>query len=158
MTVKDTLQQERAGFNNDRCTTVIKVHYQEFEPNNVTVASHAYDWTNDQAAIPWQTTQRVGPSSRVPLNLGHLEGQSCMLVLSHDFPKLPPDVAKALQEAMRKNTIRLTNADGLEVAILRPRRACLIEFSFPVFAQSTDATALLSITAIPVNNAEVSTE
>jgi hypothetical protein len=59
-----------------------------------------------------------------------------------------------LQNALKRNTIRLTNTEGVLVGILRPRRAMVVEYSFPVFAQASDATALLSITAIPVHNNE----
>lgn len=153
-----SVQPEKQGFTNDRCTVVIRTHYQEFDPGSVTTAEHTYDFTNKRADSPWQTSQRIGPSSRVPLNLGHLNPGSCMLVLSHDVPKMSAKADPVLLEAMQRNVITLTNSDGVAVGILRARRAAIIEFPFPVFAQSSEATALLSITAIPVHNEEIPAE
>lgn len=151
---KQTLQSDKAGFIGDRATIIIRSHYQEYESNNLTVAQHAFDFVNDEVDSAWQTSQRISPSQRTPLNLGHLDPGSCILTLSHDVPKMSSETESILQNALKKNTIRLTNADGVLVGIIRPRRAMVVEYSFPVFAQASDATALLSITAIPVHNYE----
>lgn len=151
---KQTLQSDKSGFVGDRATIIIRSHYQEYESSGLTVAQHAFDFVNDETDSAWQTTQRVSPSQAVPLNIGHLDPSSCILTLSHDVPKIAPGTESILQNAMRRNTIRLTNAEGVLVGILRPRRAMVVEYSFPVFVQATDATALLSITAIPVHNNE----
>jgi len=151
---RQTLQSDKAGFTGDRATIIIKTHYQEYDPGNLTVAQHAFDFVNDQADQAWQTTQKISPSKSVPLNIGHLDADSCMLTLSHDVPKTNQEIDDLLKKAMQRNTIRLTNADGVLVGILRPRRAMVVEYSFPIFAQASDATALLSITAIPVHNNE----
>jgi len=151
---RQTLQSDKAGFEGDRATIIIKTHYQEYDPGNQITASHAFDFVNDQADQAWQTTQRISPSKSVPLNIGHLDAASCLLTLSHDVPKTNKEIDEILQKAMQRNTIRFTNADGVLVGILRPRRAMVVEYSFPIFAQASDATALLSITAIPVHNNE----
>ena len=151
---KQTLQSDKAGFIGDRATIIIRAHYQEYESNNLTVAQHAFDFVNDEVDSAWQTSQRISPSKPTPLNLGHLDPGSCILTLSHDVPKMNSETESILQNALKRNTIRLTNADGVLVGILRPRRAMVVEYSFPVFAQASDATALLSITAFPVHNYE----
>jgi hypothetical protein len=152
------INQEKAGFSNDRCTVVVKVHYQEYNPPIATAASHAYDFTNPAAETPFQTVMRVSPSEAKPLNLGHIEAGKAMLALSHDIPKVVADQqsSEALKEAMTRNIITLTDAEGRVVGILRPRHCCLVEYPFAVFAQASHATAMLSITAIPVTY-EVST-
>lgn len=151
---KQTLQSDKSGFIGDRATIIIRSHYQEHEAGNLTVAQHAFDFVNDAADSAWQTSQKVSPSARVPLNIGHLDPSSCILTLSHDVPKMASESETILQNALKRNTIRLTNTEGVLVGILRPRRAMVVEYSFPVFAQASDATALLSITAIPVHNNE----
>ena len=152
------INQEKAGFSNDRCTVVVKIHYQEYNPPIATAASHAYDFTNPAAEAPFQTVMRVSPSEAKPLNLGHITPGKALLTLSHDIPKVVADSAAgtALKEAMALNVITLTDADGRVVGILRPRHCCLVEYPFEVFAQASHATAMLSITAIPVTY-EVST-
>lgn len=151
---KQTLQSDKSGFVGDRATIIIRSHYQEYDAPNLTVAQHAFDFVNDQSDSAWQTSQRISPSQQAPLNIGHLDPSSCILTLSHDAPKMTSEAEKVLQNALKRNTIRITNADGVLVGILRPRRAMVVEYGFPVFVQSSDATALLSITAIPVHNNE----
>ena len=157
MKTKETLQSDPKGFVNDRATIIIKAHYQEFDPPMNTVATHSFDFVNDKADSSFQTTQKISPSKRVLLNLGHLADGSCMLVLSHDIPRISADSPDMLKEAMQRNIITLTNEAGAVVGLLRPRRASVVEYPFPVYAVSSEATALLSITAIPVHNEEIST-
>jgi hypothetical protein len=151
---KQTMQSDKAGFVGDRATIIIRSHYQEHDTRNLTVAQHAFDFVNDQSDSAWQTSQRVSPSQRAPLNIGHLDPSSCILTLSQDAPKMTSEAEKVLQNALKRNTIRITNAEGVQVGLIRPRRAMVVEYGFPVFVQSSDATALLSITAIPVHNNE----
>jgi hypothetical protein len=151
---KQTLQSDKSGFVGDRATIIIRSHYQEYDTPNLTVAQHAFDFVNDESDSAWQTSQRVSPSHTAPLNIGHLDPGSCILTLSHDVPKMTSTPDAILQNALKRNTIRITNADGVQVGILRPRRAMVVEYGFPVFVQASDATALLSITAIPVHNNE----
>ena len=153
---QQTLNAEGAGFTGDRCTVTLRAHYQEYAPNNVTSVSLGYDFTNPSAAIPWQTSQMIHPTKPVALNLGHLVGESCMLVLSHDKARISANAAVDLRKVMDSNIITLTNAEGVVVGLIRARRAFLGEFPFPIFAQSSHATAILSITAIPVYNEEIS--
>ena len=156
---KQSLQSDKSGFAGDRATIIVRSHYQEYDTDNVVVAQHAFDFVNDAAESAWQTTQKVSPSQAAPLNIGHLDPSSCILTLSHDAPKMTSEAEKVLHNALKRNTIRITNAAGEQVGILRPRRAAVVEYGFPVFVQSSDATALLSITAIPVhNNEEIPTE
>jgi len=156
---KQTLQSDKTGFMGDRATIIVRAHYQEYETNELTTAQHAFDFVNDASDSAWQTSQRVSPSKATPLNIGHLDPGSCILTLSHEVPKMTSSVDAILQNALKRNTIRITNADGVQVGILRPRRAMVVEYGFPVFVQSSDATALLSITAFPVhNNEEIPTE
>ena len=151
---KQTIQSDKSGFVGDRATFILRNHYQEYESSNLTVATHSFDFVNKESDSAWQTTQRVNPSKVVPLNIGHLDPGSCILTLSHDLPRITPEADSVLQNALRRNIIRITNADGVVVGILRPRRAMVVEYGFPVFVQASDATALLSITAIPVHNDE----
>ena len=151
---KVSVNAENKEWTNDRATLVIRAHYQEFEPSNLTSAYHAFDYVNPWAESPFQTTMKVNPSSRQPLNLGHLEPHKALLVLSHEKPKLTKDAPDTLISAMESNTITITNADGLVVGKLRPRHAFVVEYPFPVFVQATTATALLSVTAFPISENE----
>jgi hypothetical protein len=147
---KVSINAEAKGFNNDRATVIIRTHYQEFEPNQATSTYHAYDYSNPQAASAFQHTMRINPSARKPINIGDLEWGKVLLVLSNDPIRTNAQIAKELQKAQEQNIISLTNADGIEVARIRPRHACVVEFPFPVFAQSSVSTALLSVTAYPI--------
>lgn len=147
---RQSINPEAKGFQNDRATVVIKGHYQEFETTQATSVSHAYDFTNHESAVAFQTIQKVSPSSKVELNIGPNEWGKCMLILSHDPIKVSKDTPDAMKKAMESNKITLTNADGTVVGILRHRRASVVEYPFAVYAQSDSATALLSITVYPV--------
>lgn len=147
---KVSINAEGKDFNNDRATVIIRTHYQEFEPNQATSTYHAYDYSNPQSASPFQHSMRVNPSARKPINIGELEWGKVMLVLCNEPIKTNAQIAKELQKTASQNIISITNADGLEVAQLRPRHACVIEFPFPVFVQAANSTALLSITAYPI--------
>lgn len=140
--------------NNDRCTIIIRGTYQEYEPSNTTSVYHGFDFLNPAAETPFQTSMKVSPSERKPLNIGHLEWGRVCLVLSNEKPKMVKEAPEDLRKAVEMNTITLTNADGAVVGILRPRRASVVEYPFPVFVQSSNATALLGITAFPVTNDE----
>jgi hypothetical protein len=148
---KVSINSEDAAWTQDRATVIIRAHYQEFEPNNMTSAYHAYDFQNPHADSPFQTTMKVGPSSRVPLNIGHLDPATTLLVLSHEKAKTTKAGGEILKEAMESNIINITNVDGLLVGKLKCRHAFVVEYPFPVFVQSTKATALLSVTAFPVS-------
>jgi hypothetical protein len=147
---KVSINAEAKGFNNDRATLIIRTHYQEFEPNQATSTYHAYDYSNPQSASPHQATMRINPSTRKPINIGELEWGKTILILSNEPIRTNAQIAKELQKIQEQNIISLTNADGLEVARLRPRHACVIEFPFPVFAHASVSTALLSVTAYPI--------
>lgn len=151
---KVSLNPQAVAVNSDRATVVIRATYQEFDPSNSTSAYHGFDFLNPAAESPFQTTMKISPSERKPLNIGHLEWGRVMLVLSNDKPKTSKDTPEDLRKAIELNTITLTNADGDVVGILRPRRASVVEYPFAVYAQSSNATALLSITAFPVTNDE----
>lgn len=138
----------------DRATIVIRASYQEVDPPAVTPVYHAFDFLNPASESPWQTAMRVSPGERKAVNIGHLEWGRCMLVMATQSPKVSPDASEDLKKAMESNTITITNADGVVVGILRPRRATVVEYPFPVFVQSSKATALLNITAFPVTNDE----
>lgn len=155
---KVSINAEGKEWTNDRATVIVRAHYQEFEPSNLTSAYHAFDYVNPWAEAPFQTTMKVNPSSRLALNLGHLDPTKSLLVLSHEKAKLAKDAPSTLISAMESNTITITNADGLVVGKLRPRYAFVVEYPFPVFVQATTATALLSVTAFPISeNEKVST-
>jgi hypothetical protein len=147
---RQSINPEAKGFRNDRATVIIKGHYQEFETTQATSVSHAYDFTNHEAAVAFQTIQKINPSAPVELNIGPNEWGKCMLILSHDPVKVGKDAPEALKNTMASNKIILTNADGVVVGILRHRRASVVEYPFPVFAQAESTTALLSITVYPV--------
>ena len=147
---RQTVNQEAKGFTNDRATVIIKGHYQEFETSLATSVSHAFDFTNPITAQAFSTIQKINPSGPVLLNIGQCDWDACMLILSHDPVKLAKDAPADLKKAMESNKITLTNADGAIVGILRHRRACVVEYPFPVYAQADSATALLSITVYPV--------
>jgi hypothetical protein len=147
---KVTLHQEAKGFASDRATVIIRTHYQEFEPNTTASSFHAFDYSNPQSVSPFQTTMRISPSAAKPLNIGEAEWGKVLLILSNDPIRTNAQISQQLQKASESNTITLTNADGVVVGRLRPRHACVIEFPFPVFAQSANATALLSVTAYPI--------
>lgn len=146
--------QDTASVGNDRATVVVRATYQEFDLSNETTAYHGFDFLNPESESPFQTTMKISPSERKPLNIGHLEWGRVMLVLSNDKPRTAKDTPEDLRKAIELNTITLTNADGDVVGILRPRRASVVEYPFAVYAQSSNATALLSITAFPVTNDE----
>jgi hypothetical protein len=147
---KVSVNQEALGFVSDRATVAIRAHYQEFEPNTAVSAYHAFDYSNPQSESPFQTTMRVSPASKKQINIGELQWGKVMLVLCNEPIRTNAQLSPQLHEASLSNTISFTNADGIEVARLRPRHACVIEFPFPVFVQSATATALLSVTAYPV--------
>lgn len=151
---KVSLNPQAVAVNSDRATIVIRATYQEFDPPNSTSAYHGFDFLNPAAESPYQVSMKVSPSERRPLNIGHLEWGRVMLVLSNDKPKTTKDIPKDLRKAIETNTITITNANGDVVGILRPRRASVVEYPFPVFVQSSSATALLSITAFPVTDDE----
>jgi len=150
-----TIENQSTGnVNQDRVTVVIRATYQEFDPPNVASVFHAYDFLNPAPESPWQTAMRVSPGERKAVNIGHLEWGRSMLIMATQSPKIAPGTSEDLKKAMESNTITITNADGVVVGILRPRRATVVEYPFPVFVQSSKATALLNITAFPVTNDE----
>lgn len=150
-----TIANEAASsIQKDRATIVIRAAYQEFDPPNVASVFHAYDFLNPAPESPWQTAMRVSPGERKAVNIGHLEWGRCMLIMATQLPKIAPGTSEDLKKIMESNTITITNADGVVVGILRPRRATVVEYPFPVFVQSSKATALLNITAFPVTNDE----
>jgi hypothetical protein len=151
---KVSLNPQSVEVNSDRATIVIQATYQEFDPSNQMAAYHGFDWINPAAETPFQTAQKISPSERSPLNIGHLEWGRVILVLSNDKPRTAKTIPEDLRKAIELNTITLTNADGQVVGIIRPRRASVVEYPFPVFAQANNASALLSITAFPVTNDE----
>jgi hypothetical protein len=147
---RQSINPEAKGFRNDRATIVIKGHYQEFETTQATSVSHAYDFTNHESAVAFQTIQKINPSEKIELNIGPNEWGRCMLILSHDTIKVGKEAPETLKKAMESNKITLTNAEGVVVGILRHRRASVVEYPFPVFAIADSTTALLSITVYPV--------
>jgi hypothetical protein len=150
MSHQESVNPSQIGASGDRATFITKAVYQEYATSRAVSVTHAYDFINEQEESAWQTIQRISPSQTQPLNLGHLDGTYPILVLSHDLPKLAPNTPDILKNAQEANAITLTNSDGVVVGLLRAKRAMVVEYSFPVFAKSTTATTLLSITAIPV--------
>lgn len=137
-------------YSNDRATIVLRATFQEYETNQHTSCDHAFDYTSNASVSPYQRTIRVNPSERKLLDLGELNGKIVYMVLSHDIPRVAKEGTSALQEAMKSNRISITNADGVLLAIIRPRIAIAVEYPFPVYVQSDTATTLLTVTAFPV--------
>ena len=134
----------------DRATIVIRATYQEFETAQTTSAYHAFDFLNKGEESAIQHTMKIGPGQATPIYIGQLEWGKVCLILAQEKPRLGKDTSKDLQKAIDSNIIRLTDANGTLVGILRSNRASVVEYPFPVFAQSTHATSLLSVTAFPV--------
>jgi hypothetical protein len=147
---KISMNQEAKGFTNDRATVIIRGHYQEFVPNQTASVFHAFDYTNPQSEAPFQFTMRLSPADRKLINIGDLEWGKTLLILSNEPPALGSQITTKLQGNAISNIISLTNEDGIEVARIRPRHACAIEFPFPVYAKPLFHTALLSVTAFPI--------
>lgn len=135
----------------DRCTVVISAHYQEWD-SPTTHVRWAFDRLLPPEYKPYQNTQRVNPGAPIQVDIGGLAWGRCELVLGHQLVRVSPDNPSAaiLQEAQNSNKIRITNIDGTEIGIIHPNRACVMQFSGPIFAEATGATAILHITALPI--------
>ena len=140
-----------APVNEDRATLIISGHYQEWSPSNTTHVRYAFDRLMAPENIPFQAPQRINPGVRVPVNTGHLEPGRCELILGHNFITIPQGSSGGamLQEAQKANTIRIFNADGYEIGVIHPNRACMMHFTGQLFAECTSATAFLHVTAFP---------
>ena len=144
------IKQSGTPSNQDRCTVVITAHYQEWEPNNVTFTKVAYDRLLPQECLPLQTSIRVNPGQRVAVPLGDNTPGKCEVVLAHETPKVRDGaLADILKVSQANNTIRIFNADGVEIGIIYPNRGCLMHFAGDIFVESTMATAILKVTVLP---------
>jgi hypothetical protein len=133
----------------DRATVVVMGTYQA-ATGEVTYIKHAFDYLRQGDVLPVQTQPRVNPGPPKPIYIGDLDPANTLLVLTHNKVKLHgKEQADLLAKAQAANIIIITNADGVELARIRPERSIICEFPGPVFAHSTSSTALLQVTAFP---------
>ena len=105
----------------------------------------AFDRTLPAPFSPTRKYQKVSPQTRKPLDIGDCEWGKVSLVLQHSEAKM----GNSLLELQKSNIIRIFNAAGDEIAFLPPNEGCTFNPSGPLFVESTVATAILQILAMP---------
>jgi hypothetical protein len=155
----DKIHAKRAPDQEDRFTLILTCHYQEWE-NPTTTAKWAYDRTLPSENIPYQRSVKVSPSSdpekRTEIKIGDLEFGKCEIAFGHNPIAMSKDLspkdpnAAILQEMQASNTIKITNSKGDLVVEIGSGRCAFGQYPGPLYAQSTKATAFLSVTAFPL--------
>lgn len=128
-------------------------HYQEWDPPTVTHVRHAFDYLEDPASVPQQSTIRVDVTQRTEVPRGTSEPGHCVYILEHQIAKISSksEHKDLLQKAQESNIITLSNEDGVAMGILLPNRSCVCHFPGKVYAQGSSATSLLHVSVMPAN-------
>lgn len=135
----------------DRATIQIAAVFQEFGMQSSTAYRYAYDRISSAEESPYKGTLRVNPSKRVQMpSTG--EGKTVQVLLHHAATRFAPGVpeASALTVAQASNIISISDSTGNVLGFLPQDGACLFYFTGPIYVESTTATAVLHILAMPV--------
>lgn len=135
----------------DRVTVVINGHFAETDTEQTTDFRLSYNRVLPSGLSAVKSTIRVFPGTRVEIPVGQLDPENCQLFMAHEIPRqvMSAPADNPLRVASETNRIMLTNEQGDVLGWIPAKAGCVHHFPGKVFAESTSALALLSVTAFP---------